>query len=138
MDVFRLLASGNEDVREQAAWALGNISGDSVECRDYVLGLNALPSLTSVFNDNARLSTIRNATWTLSNLCRGKPHPEFVTIQPVLPLVSRLIFSNDIETVTDACWALSYISDGPNERIDAVLQAGVAPRLVELLGKINV
>ena len=41
--------------------------------------------------------------------------------------------SPDPETVTDACWALSYISDGPNDRIQAVLDTGVAPRLVELL-----
>eukprot|EP00595_Chromulina_sp_UTEXLB2642_P000224 CAMPEP_0196761652 /NCGR_PEP_ID=MMETSP1095-20130614/962_1 /TAXON_ID=96789 ORGANISM="Chromulina nebulosa, Strain UTEXLB2642" /NCGR_SAMPLE_ID=MMETSP1095 /ASSEMBLY_ACC=CAM_ASM_000446 /LENGTH=535 /DNA_ID=CAMNT_0042111497 /DNA_START=62 /DNA_END=1669 /DNA_ORIENTATION=- len=128
-----LLSSPNEDVKEQAAWALGNISGDSVTCRDYVLSLNALPALTGVFVDQARLSTIRNATWTLSNLCRGKPVPPFETIKPALPLVARLLFSQDIETVTDACWALSYLSDGPNKRIEAVLQTGVAPRLVELL-----
>lgn len=35
--------------------------------------------------------------------------------------------------LTDACWALSYLSDGDKFRISAVLEAGVAPRLVELL-----
>ncbi|CAE7617116.1 IMPA1 [Symbiodinium microadriaticum] len=39
-----------------------------------------------------------------------------------------------METVTDACWALSYMSDGTNDRIQCVLNSGVAPRLVELLG----
>jgi importin subunit alpha-6/7 len=34
----RLLSSPNDDVREQAVWALGNIAGDSPECRDGVLG----------------------------------------------------------------------------------------------------
>jgi len=131
-----LLMSPHEDVREQAAWALGNVAGDSTQCRDLVLASGALPALLQVgstFSDQSRLSTIRNATWTLSNLCRGKPAPDFNQVSPALPLLHHLIFSSDMETVTDACWALSYLSDGPNDRIEAVLNSGVAPRLVELL-----
>jgi hypothetical protein len=90
--------------------------------------------LSSTFNEQSRLTTIRNVTWTLSNLCRGKPAPDFEILRPALPLLARLLFSQDVETVTDACWALCYISDGPDFRIQAVLNAGVAPRLVELLG----
>jgi len=133
---IRLLMSPHEDVREQAAWALGNVAGDSVQCRDMVLNLGALPALLQVsqtFHEHSRLTTVRNVTWTLSNLCRGKPAPDFEVVRPALPLLSRLLFSADPETVTDACWALSYISDGPDYRIQAVLNAGVAPRLVELL-----
>jgi hypothetical protein len=37
------------------------------------------------------------------------------------------------QVLTDACWALSYISDGDNDRIDKVIEAGVCRRLVELL-----
>ena len=33
----QLLSSNYEDVQEQAIWALGNIAGDSPECRDYVI-----------------------------------------------------------------------------------------------------
>ena len=137
---LQLLNSPSEDVREQSAWALGNVAGDSVKCRDMVLGLNAIPAfiqLSNTFNDTARLSTIRNATWTLSNLCRGKPPPPFEIIRPALPVLARLLYSNDPETVTDACWALSYMSDGPNTNIQAVLDANVAPRLVELLSSAN-
>ena len=53
--------------------------------------------------------------------------------KPALPALERLIHSNDEEVLTDACWALSYLSDGTDDKINAVIEAGVCPRLVELL-----
>ncbi|CAL1398631.1 unnamed protein product [Linum trigynum] len=129
----RLLGSPADDVREQAVWALGNVAGDSPRCRDLVLGHGALMPLLAQFNDQAKLSMLRNATWTLSNFCRGKPQPLFDQTKPALPALERLIHSNDEEVLTDACWALSYLSDGTNDKIQTVIEAGVCPRLVELL-----
>ncbi|CAL9750301.1 unnamed protein product [Musa acuminata subsp. burmannicoides] len=130
----KLLSSPSDDVREQAVWALGNVAGDSPRCRDLVLGNGALFPLLQQLNEHAKLSMLRNATWTLSNFCRGKPQPAFEQqVKPALPALERLIHSSDEEVLTDACWALSYLSDGTNDKIQAVLEAGVCPRLVELL-----
>ncbi|CAA0825482.1 Importin subunit alpha-1 [Striga hermonthica] len=129
----RLLSSPSDDVREQAVWALGNVAGDSPKCRDLVLGYGALVPLLAQFNDQAKLSMLRNATWTLSNFCRGKPQPQFEQVKPALAALTRLIHTNDEEVLTDACWALSYLSDGTNDKIQAVIEAGVCPRLIELL-----
>lgn len=57
----------------------------------------------------------------------------FVQVKPALPALARLIHSNDEEVLTDSSWALSYLSDGTNDKIQAVIEAGVCPRLVELL-----
>eukprot|EP00986_Skeletonema_menzelii_P004508 scaffold1543_cov128-Skeletonema_menzelii.AAC.3 len=129
----KLLLSPNDDVREQAVWALGNIAGDSPPCRDLVLQAGAMPPLLQQLHQGSKLSMLRNATWTLSNFCRGKPQPEFGLVRQSLATLGQLIFSPDEEVLTDACWALSYLSDGPNEKIQAVIEAGVCRRLVELL-----
>ncbi|KAK1279148.1 hypothetical protein QJS04_geneDACA007162 [Acorus gramineus] len=129
----KLLGSPSDDVREQAVWALGNVAGDSPRCRDLVLNSGALVPLLAQLNEHAKLSMLRNATWTLSNFCRGKPQPPFEQTKPALPALERLIHSSDEEVLTDACWALSYLSDGTNDKIQAVIEAGVCPRLVELL-----
>ncbi|GAX23410.1 hypothetical protein FisN_15Lh131 [Fistulifera solaris] len=129
----RLLMSPNDDVREQAVWALGNIAGDSPPCRDLVLQAGAMQPLLMQLHQNSKLSMLRNATWTLSNFCRGKPQPDFEMVRPALPTLAQLIFSPDEEVLTDACWALSYLSDGPNEKIQAVIESGIIRRLVELL-----
>lgn len=151
-----LLSSPEPDVREQAVWALGNIAGDSPQCRDYVLSCGALKPLLALLGDSRKLSMLRNATWTLSNFCRGKtPQPDWNTvsgwssffrpfvlgsaqltvpkIQPALPVLSKLVYSLDDEVLIDACWAISYLSDGSNDKIQAVIEAGIPRRLVELL-----
>lgn len=133
-----LLSSTEAEVQEQAIWALGNIAGDSPSSRNEVLNAGVLPPLLSLIQSSTKISLIRNATWTLSNFCRGKqPAPDWDQIQVVLPALTHLLHYNDDEVLIDACWAVSYLSDGSNQKIQAVIDTGIVRRIVELMGKPN-
>ncbi|KAF8039310.1 hypothetical protein BT93_B1752 [Corymbia citriodora subsp. variegata] len=130
----RLLRSSPVVVREQVVWALGNIAGDSPNCRDYALSGGALVPLLDQLDRHPNLKLIRSTAWTLSNLCDGKPPPPFEQVKLALPALARLINSEDEEVLTHACSALSCISDGSSHEIQFVIEAGVCPRLLKLLG----
>lgn len=93
--------------------------------------LTAMGDLRSTSADS--LTMLRNATWTLSNLCRGKPPPRWELIAPTLPALVQLIHQSDEEVVADACWALSHLCE-PADCIQHLIVVGVLPRLVTLLG----
>lgn len=128
-----LLAEKSVDIVEQSIWALGNIAGNAPDCRDLVLRHGAIGAVVSILKAKPNMSTTRNATWALSNFCRGKPQPSLEAVAPALPILAKLATFRDDEVMTDACWALSYICDGPNERIDAVVKSGVVPVLIKVL-----
>jgi importin subunit alpha-1 len=132
--LVQLLMSPNADLREQCAWCLGNIAGDDPRYRDIVLGLNALEPLVMNVSQPASISLLRNCTWTLSNFCRGKPQPATHLVAPALPVLAHVLAnSNDQDTIIDATWALSYLSDGDNSRIQSVVDLGVIPTLLAML-----
>ena len=77
---------------------------------------------------------VRIATLALSNFCRGKnPLPDWSLIRQILPTLAVLLHSTDEEVLADACTAVSYLSDGGENKIQAMIESGVAKRLVELL-----
>ncbi|XP_014270997.1 importin subunit alpha-1 [Halyomorpha halys] len=129
-----LLSSPYPHVAEQAVWALGNIAGDGSEARDMVLECLAMPALLELIKPDTSVSFLRNIVWSLSNLCRNKnPPPPFHMVKICLPYLCKLLNYSDNEVITDTCWALSYLTDGPNDKIQAVIDSGVVPRLVQLL-----
>ncbi|XP_061416803.1 LOW QUALITY PROTEIN: importin subunit alpha-1-like [Lethenteron reissneri] len=133
-----LLSSPHAHISEQAVWALGNIAGDGPVLRDLVIKYGAVEPLLALMAmpDLSMLSVsyLRNLTWTISNLCRNKkPPPPEEAVLMLLPALVRLLHHEDREVQTDATWALSYLSDGPNDRIEMVVAAGVVPRLAQLL-----
>lgn len=134
-----LVTSPHPHISEQAIWALGNIAGDGSNFRDQVIkhgGIESLQAQLAVPDLSLFPSGyLRNITWTLSNLCRNKnPAPPMEAIQQILPTLVRLLHSDDREVLADTCWAVSYLTDGPNERIEVVVQSGLVQRLVQLLG----
>ena len=131
----QLMKSQNPDVREQSCWCLGNVAGDGSKLRDIVLNTpgclhNLILNITRAHSE----SMLKNATWALSNFCRGKPQPSIQVIAPALHILGGLIKCVNDEVLRDACWAFSYISDGEDDRIQAVLNVNPVPRLVQLLG----
>ncbi|KAJ5071779.1 importin alpha [Anaeramoeba ignava] len=129
----KLLDSHDLNVKEQAVWALGNIAGDSPILRDRVLESGILKPLVEVLKTTPKISVQRNAMWALSNCCRGKPQPQVSQFFPVFQILLEFLHSLDKEILVDCAWALSYLSDGPNDSIQNLIEAGIVKKVVELL-----
>lgn len=119
---------------EQSAWAIGNIAGESHTSRNKCLRDGAMEGLIEAVSRCSAVSTLRNITWSISNLCRGSPAPPIESVSPAIPVLARILNgTSDESTNADGCWALSNIAEGSDEAIDMILMTGIASHLVPLL-----
>uniref|UniRef100_H2YTX9 Importin subunit alpha n=1 Tax=Ciona savignyi TaxID=51511 RepID=H2YTX9_CIOSA len=134
-----LIALLCNEQKNVAMWALGNIAGDGASMRDFVLKKGIVKPLVQLVTDDAPSSFLQNLTWTVWNLflpffwfCRFFSFAVFEFIYTIFIITARNT-SHHMQVKTDVCWALSYITDGPNDRIELVLKTGVVEELVRLL-----
>ena len=126
----------------QAAWCLGNVAGEGTKFRDLLLDTpGALEGVLLNVSQAANPSLLRNVVWTLSNMCRGKPQPPLAKVRRAVPVLLALVATqtraaaarggaaasgDELDVLVDACWALSYLTDGDDARIDCVVSANAA------------
>jgi len=132
---IQLLESPHIEVVEQVIWGIGNIAGDSPMTRDSVLNSGALDRIATVLEQaTPGTSFMRNASWALSNLCRGRPQPDYNLVRRAIPALIKVLVENDKEDIiTDICWALSYLSDGAKERVNDLLNNNLLVKIIQLL-----
>jgi len=137
---IKLLGSKNPMLEEQAIWALGNIAGDSSAKRDLLLKLGVLQPLLSVIGrSNVNKAVVKQGIWAISNLCRGRPLPRREYVNSAIPTLCRALHSQtDIDIISDAIWALSYLlrdGDFGIRNIEvAVKNENVIPALISVIG----
>jgi importin subunit alpha-6/7 len=131
--MVKLLRSSHENVREQVIWCLGNIVGDGPELRDMVLDTpDCAAALVLNIQHPASISLLRNATWTISNFCRGKPKADASKIGGLVGILVSLLSSTDKDVLADALWGISYLTDGSEHFARALVETeGALGKVVE-------
>ncbi len=136
-----LSSSKNESVLEQVCWVIGNIAGDSQQCREQLISMNFIPSLvglsrqvlSSVSDVNPAIDLRRNICWALSNIARGNnPALPFVQgglncndILHMLKMDSTLTRSNEWDVRKELYWLLAFLTAKEDEIIEHIVNEEV-------------
>lgn len=131
------MMASDAQVRDQCIWCLGNVAGDCVKYRDMLFATpGAVQALLLNIQHPETPLLLQNATWTLSNFCRGKPSPPQPAVAGMLPALAYLLRQADSSVLADAAWGISYLTD--NECVGAPWRGGGrAVRLLVLRGANN-
>jgi len=104
-----------------------------VHFRDMILEQEGAKILVKILNATSSFETKKQGSWVLSNLCKGRPLPEYSKVKEIVPLFcSFLQNENDNEILVDSAWGLSYLSEHSNNN-QGVIPMGIIPTMLKHL-----
>ncbi len=119
----------HEDVNEQAVLIIGNtVVNDLIERDGFYLP-------TEDFNELSKVETVKKVLYAISIFFALLPFPDIDVVQSVFPVLARLLLSEDLEIIENACLALCHISYGSEIYIRSIVASdrSIIPRFIELL-----
>lgn len=131
--LIRGLSSGNVPLEDHCSWAIGNLAGGSVECRDLLRKQGVIKPLINLLLSPIP-QVVRCAAFALSNLARDKETTGLLTDAGIVPhLSSLLVFDDDKrEILSEVLWVLTYLTAcGVHEK--KILEAGVLEKIIDLV-----
>ncbi|KAJ2526610.1 hypothetical protein EV175_007631, partial [Coemansia sp. RSA 1933] len=122
------LESGAVEVRNQAAWALGNMAAEGSEARNQLYANGVLQALLQLARTEAEPEVLQTAWFAVSNMARtpstffdalfGLEVPELVAQQTGAA-------GNDAACVVELAWVAVYLTAaGAADRTDQFLETG--------------
>ena len=110
--LLEILNKEDEEIKEQCIWLIANITADSVEARNEMLEDNIAEKLCYILSlKGVKERLLKVICWEISNLCKGKPPPEFEKVKKFVVHLSNFLYYEDEQLVSDALWALLSLTD---------------------------
>lgn len=125
-----LLIENQKGVVDQVIWAIGNIAADQTMYRDLILKRGGMNALIAIAEKAQSKVLFKNTIWAITNLCRGSPFPTYDLIKGATDVIAKALMSEILtskDIISDCCWSLSYMCEGPKSRIERVMSTGVLP-----------
>eukprot|EP00826_Nyctotherus_ovalis_P065520 TRINITY_DN9635_c0_g1_i1.p1 TRINITY_DN9635_c0_g1~~TRINITY_DN9635_c0_g1_i1.p1 ORF type:complete len:519 (-),score=145.95 TRINITY_DN9635_c0_g1_i1:145-1701(-) len=128
--------NSNEYIKEDAAWALGNIAGESSDLRDAVLKSSAIPSLVQIILEDPKFPLLKSCSWCLCMICKDCSRELVPFALPAFKAIAHLMKKDtNASILIDISWTLYYLVDDKEEQNATVIQLGLVPDLLRLLSK---
>ncbi|KAG5307630.1 IMPA3 protein, partial [Pseudoatta argentina] len=130
--LIKLLKSTSSIVVGQTVYVLGNII-DIPYARDLALEHDAISVLVDLIKPDTSVTFMDSISWLLSSLCLRNPPLSLELIKPLLPVFDRLLNSENNSIISDTCRILYYLTDGANDNIQAIMETGILPKILDCL-----
>ncbi|KAH3894055.1 uncharacterized protein LOC127861681 [Dreissena polymorpha] len=132
------LSSNNPLMQDQCAWALGNLAGDSPECRTMMQAQGAVVPLVTLLQSPVP-AVVQSAAFALSNIARDSPDVtrELVTAGLVPMLVPYISLAPENRPILEeVAWILTYLSTS-GEHVPLMIENGLLTSAVSLIVKLQ-
>ncbi|XP_041350317.1 importin subunit alpha-4-like [Gigantopelta aegis] len=131
------LDSGSNILKDQCAYAIGNLAGDSQECREILHSQGCVPLLVKLLESSA-LEVAQYAAFALSNISRESTDITRDMVKcGVVPIILKKIKEVPLdkpELLAETAWLLTYLT-ASGDYTEELIAGGVLSRVVEILTK---